>query len=64
MSIAHRLSTLRDADELIVLENGCITERGSRDELYELKGTYYKLLQLQNKAMEMDQAKEEQEVFV
>ncbi len=53
ISIAHRLSTLRNADRLIVLENGKVTEQGSHRELVESKGTYYKLLQLQSKALAM-----------
>lgn len=51
ISIAHRLSTLRDADYLVVIDNGEITERGTHDELLELKGTYYKLKELQTKAL-------------
>lgn len=53
ISIAHRLSTLRDADELIVIEDGKITEHGTHDELVRLKGAYYKLLQIQSKALAM-----------
>ncbi len=53
ISIAHRLSTLRNADRLIVLENGKVTEQGTHHELVKLKGTYYKLLQLQSKALAM-----------
>lgn len=41
--IAHRLSTVRNADEILVLENGEIIERGSHDELLKLKGKYYEL---------------------
>ncbi len=51
ISIAHRLSTLRDADYLVVIDNGRITERGTHEELHELKGTYYKLSELQTKAL-------------
>ena len=51
ISIAHRLSTLRDADYLVVIDNGEITERGTHDELLALKGTYYKLKELQTKAL-------------
>lgn len=51
LSIAHRLSTLRDADRLIVLDHGEITEEGTQEELTELRGTYYKLMELQTKAL-------------
>lgn len=39
--IAHRISSVKDCDEIIVLENGSIVERGSHKELLELKGRYY-----------------------
>ncbi len=51
ISIAHRLSTLRDADRLVVIDNGEITEEGTQAELTALKGTYYKLMELQTKAL-------------
>jgi ATP-binding cassette subfamily B protein len=41
--IAHRLSTVRNADAIIVLENGEIVERGNHDDLIALKGRYYQL---------------------
>ncbi len=41
--IAHRLSTVRNANAIMVLENGIIIERGSHDELLELHGRYYEL---------------------
>ncbi|WP_036730504.1 ABC transporter ATP-binding protein [Peptoniphilus mikwangii] len=41
--IAHRLSTVKNSDVIIVLSKGKIIERGSHDELLALKGTYYKL---------------------
>ena len=41
--IAHRLSTVRNSDIIMVLENGEIIERGTHDELLELKGRYYEL---------------------
>ena len=39
--IAHRLSTVRNADEIIVLEHGKIIERGTHDQLLKAKGRYY-----------------------
>ena len=41
--IAHRLSTVRNANAIIVLEHGKIVERGDHDQLLELKGRYYQL---------------------
>lgn len=41
--IAHRLSTVRNADAIMVLENGEIIERGNHNELLEQKGRYYNL---------------------
>ena len=41
--IAHRLSTVRNSDCIMVLENGRIIERGTHDQLIEEKGKYYQL---------------------
>ena len=41
--IAHRLSTVRNAKAIMVLEHGQIIERGNHDELLEQKGRYYRL---------------------
>ena len=50
--IAHRLSTLRDADELIVIEHGKIAERGTHKELLDIEGgVYNKLYTLQLEAL-------------
>ncbi len=53
ISIAHRLSTLKSADSLIVLEDGKIVERGTSTQLLESRGIYYKLYQLQTKSLAM-----------
>ncbi len=41
--IAHRLSTVRNSDCIMVLEQGRIIERGTHDQLLEQKGRYYQL---------------------
>ena len=46
-AIAHRLSTLRNANRLMVLEKGKKVEMGTHDELMEKKGIYHKLVELQ-----------------
>lgn len=45
--VAHRLSTVRNADNIIVLENGEIVEQGNHDTLTKLKGKYYELVKNQ-----------------
>ena len=47
ISIAHRLSTVRKADEIIVMNEGRIVERGTHDELIEKNGYYKKLYEMQ-----------------
>lgn len=51
LSIAHRLSTLKNADKLVVIDDGKLTESGTHEELIEQKGTYFKLMELQSKAL-------------
>lgn len=45
--IAHRLSTIQHADEIIVMQDGKIIERGQHENLLEKKGAYQKLVELQ-----------------
>lgn len=45
--IAHRMSTIRKADTIFVLENGKIIESGNHESLMQVRGAYYKLLKLQ-----------------
>ena len=47
IAIAHRLSTLRKANRIIVLEKGKVTEIGNHEELLEKRGTYHRLNQAQ-----------------
>ena len=55
-AIAHRLSTLRSADRLFVIEKGRGVECGSHEELMEQKGIYYKLVETQRQASEIRSA--------
>ena len=50
--IAHRLSTVRDADHIIVLERGRIVEQGTHAELYDADGIYREILELQLRPQE------------
>ncbi len=51
ITIAHRLSTLRDADSLLVIENGAVVGVGTHEELLENCEVYHKLYQLQMEAL-------------
>lgn len=45
--IAHRLSTVKNADQIIVLDNGSIIEKGTHNELIDLQGSYFRLVKNQ-----------------
>ena len=58
--IAHRLSTLRKANKIVVLDQGKILEMGTPEELLAAKGKYYKLIQIQTMAEQAEAGRREE----
>lgn len=57
LMVAHRLSTIQNADNIVVLSHGKIVEQGTHQELLERRGKYYKLYHLQYRKEEMERKK-------
>lgn len=53
LSIAHRLSTLNNADKIVVIEDGKLVETGTHRELLEKKGAFYEMYEKQREALKM-----------
>lgn len=60
LMIAHRLSTLKRANRIIVVDNGKIIENGSPEELMALKGKYYKLVKIQSMTQDAEKMRKEE----
>ena len=58
LTIAHRLSTVMDADEILVMDAGCIVERGSHTQLLVLQGHYAQMWRLQQQERHAEVAAE------
>ena len=54
IAIAHRLSTLRKADRLVVMDKGVVVEEGSHDELIDAQGAYWRLYEAQQRQAEAE----------
>lgn len=54
IAIAHRLSTLRKADRLVVMDRGVVVEEGNHDQLMALEGAYWRLYQAQQRQAETE----------
>ncbi|KAG8158078.1 hypothetical protein KVR01_011839 [Diaporthe batatas] len=54
--VAHRLSTIQDADQIVVLSQGCIVEQGVHEELLSKRGAYFKLFNTQRIAAALSSA--------
>jgi len=62
--IAHRLSTVRRADRIVVISNGTIKEIGTHEELLEKNGEYKRLYLMQFIDGELDKMKEQEEAII
>ncbi|MDC1142810.1 ATP-binding cassette domain-containing protein, partial [Planctomycetota bacterium] len=55
-AVAHRLSTIRNADQILVIHDGTVIEQGTHDELMKQKGTYESAFRLQTGEKDIEAA--------
>ena len=58
--IAHRLSTLKRASRIIVVDSGKIIENGTPEELLAMRGKYYKLVEIQSMSQDLERMRKEE----
>ena len=56
--VAHQLATVKNCDEIMVMDQGSIVEQGSHEELLALKGKYYELWEMQQGNFKMEENEE------
>ncbi|PKX90113.1 ABC transporter ATP-binding protein [Aspergillus novofumigatus IBT 16806] len=59
--VAHRLSTIKNADSIVVMSNGRIVEQGTHDDLLQKKGAYYKLAEAQRIATKQESRNQDED---
>ena len=56
--VAHRLATVKNCDEIIVMDEGSIIEQGNHEELLALRGKYYQLWEMQQGNFKVEEEEE------
>jgi ATP-binding cassette, subfamily B, bacterial len=54
IAVAHRLATLRNADRVLVMDNGAIVEEGTHKDLLDMQGFYWRLVRSQSESVFID----------